>query len=227
MIRLENTVTPSPEQWIAVIRGCRNPMQSYDRMDSVIEYDDWTEKENIDIGENDMRLMRNLAKAGTDERKFMRMLPVIVDITAPMYWVAEHDTYKVGTTRNSCSFMHKGMSRPFKLFDFSYEYEDSARTLLAIVNTLNTLREAHIKTKDDAIFREIRQIMPQGYNVKYTWSANYEVLANIYFARRNHRLTEWRIFCDWILKLPYFEEIMGLEDGKNAEKANDGNDNVL
>lgn len=227
MIKLENTVTPSPEQWIAVIRGCRNPMQSYDRMDSVIEYDDWFEKENISIGENDMRLMRNLAKAGTDERKFMRMLPVIVDITAPMYWVAEHDTYKVGTTRNSCSFMHKGAARPFKLFDFSWENEDSARTLLAIVNTLNTLREAYIKTKDDEIFREIRQIMPQSYNIKYTWSANYEVLANIYFARRNHRLPEWRIFCNWILKLPYFEEIMGLEDGKNAEKANDGNDNVL
>ena len=227
MIKLENTVTPSPEQWIAVIRGCRNPMQSYDRMDSVIEYDDWFEKENISIGENDMRLMRNLAKAGTDERKFMRMLPVIVDITAPMYWVAEHDTYKVGTTRNSCSFMHKGVVRPFKLFDFSWENEDSARTLLAIVNTLNTLREAYIKTKDDEIFREIRQIMPQSYNIKYTWSANYEVLANIYFARHNHRLPEWRIFCNWILKLPYFEEIMGLEDGKNAEKANDGNDNVL
>lgn len=227
MIRLENTVTPSPEQWIAVIRGCRNPMQSYDRMDSVIEYDDWIEKENISIGENDMRLMRNLAKAGTDERKFMRMLPVIVDITAPMYWVAEHDTYKVGTTRNSCSFMHKGVARPFKLFDFSWENEDSARSLLAIVNTLNTLREAYIKTNDDEIFREIRQIMPQSYNIKYTWSANYEVLANIYFARRNHRLPEWRIFCNWILKLPYFEEIMGLEDGKNTEKANDGNDNVL
>ena len=215
MIKLENAVTPSPQQWIAVIRGCRNPMESYDRMDSVVEWDDWLQMETIDVGENDLKLMRNLAKAGTDERKFMRMLPVIVDVTAPMYWVAEHDTYKVGTTRNSCSFMHKGMSRPFKLFDFSYENEDSARTILALINMLNALREEYQKTKSDVIFREIRHLMPQGYNVKYTWCANYEVLANIYFARRNHRLPEWRVFCDWILTLPYFKEIMGIDEEKN------------
>ena len=215
MIKLENVVTPSPQQWIAVIRGCRNPMESYDRMDSVVQWEDWLQTETIDIGENDMKLMHNLAKAGTDERKFMRMLPVIVDITAPMYWVAEHDTYKVGTTRNSCSFMHKGLSRPFKLFDFSYENEDSARTILALINMLNALREEYLKTKSDVIFREIRQLMPQGYNVKYTWCANYEVLANIYFARRNHRLPEWRVFCDWILTLPYFKEIMGLSEEKS------------
>lgn len=218
MIKIENTEVYG---WKASIRGLRNPMNSWDKSDTLFDGNMFC------MGDNDLKLMKRLANAGSDHRKFLRMINVTVDITAPMYWVAEHDTYKVGTTRNSCSFMHKGIARPFKLFDFSYENEDSERTLLAIINTLNTLREAYIKTKDDAIFREIRQIMPQGYNIKYTWSANYEVLANIYFARRNHRLPEWRAFCNWILELPYFEEIMGLEDGKNEEKANDGNDNVI
>lgn len=212
MIKLENTVTPSPEQWIAVIRGCRNPMQSYDRMDSVIKPDTWTEKERIYIGENDMRLMRNLAKAGTDERKFMRMLPVIVDITAPMYWVAEHDTYKVGTTRNSCSFMHRGTAKKFELSDFSFENSETARELRRTITKLNKLRTKYIETRDESVFRAIRQLLPSGYNVRYTWHANYEVLVNIYFARRNHRLPEWHTFCDWILTLPYFEDIINAID---------------
>ena len=212
MIKLENTVTPSPEQWIAVIRGCRNPMQSYDRMDSAIEYDDLIEKENISIGENDMRLMRNLAKAGTDERKFMRMLPVSVDITAPIYWVAEHDTYKIGTTRNSCSFMHRGTAKKFELSDFSFENSETARELRRTITKLNKLRTKYIETRDESVFRAIRQLLPSGYNVRYTWHANYEVLVNIYFARRNHRLPEWHTFCDWILTLPYFEDIINAID---------------
>lgn len=212
MIKLENTVTPSPEQWIAVIRGCRNPMQSYDRMDSVIKPDTWTEKERIYIGENDIRLMRNLAKAGTDERKFMRMLPVIVDITAPIYWVAEHDTYKIGTTRNSCSFMHRGTAKKFELSDFSFENSETARELRRTIIKLNKLRTKYIETRDESVFRAIRQLLPSGYNVRYTWHANYEVLANIYFARRNHRLPEWHTFCDWILTLPYFEDIINAID---------------
>lgn len=212
MIKLENTVTPSPEQWIAVIRGCRNPMQSYDRMDSVIKPDTWTEKERIYIGENDIRLMRNLAKAGTDERKFMRMLPVIVDITAPIYWIAEHDTYKIGTTRNSCSFMHRGTAKKFELSDFSFENSETARELRRTITKLNKLRTKYIETRDESVFRAIRQLLPSGYNVRYTWHANYEVLVNIYFARRNHRLPEWHTFCDWILTLPYFEDIINAID---------------
>ena len=191
-------------------------MESYDRMDSVVEWDDWLQAETIDIGENDLKLMRNLAKAGTDERKFMRMLPVIVDVTAPLYWVAEHDTYKIGTTRNSCSFMHKGTAKPFELSDFSYEnHLDIINALQETIGFLNELREDYLSNHRIEVFRAIRQFLPSGYNVRYTWCANYEVLANIYFARRNHRLSEWHTFCDWILTLPYFKEIMGMDEEKN------------
>ena len=428
MIKIENVVLPNAEQWEAIIRGMRNPLNSWDKSDSRVCNSTFCEECNDDclphtngfiVGENDLDLMKRLDKAGTEHRKFMRMITVYMDITAPLYWVAEHDTYKIGTVRNSCSFMHKGTSKPFEITDFSiedkrvyevlspierekqeliYPYEtnefkiytldngreykvykngkvfrvefdliDSTgrikhfdekevkpsvnnngyyelniggrngekwllhrlvafcwiendnelrtvnhidgnkgnnsvenlewcsleenikkgfeenlfenlgclhskyekwknghtvvepiikRNILKdyetmtcveiaekynitkrqanniccskqceetdlfylcliyekILNTLNVLRNEYIETKDDEIFYEIRQILPQGYNIKYTWMTNYEVLANIYRSRRNHRLPEWREFCEWIKTLPCSELITGEKD---------------
>lgn len=200
-IQINNVITPSAEQWKNVILGARNPLNSWSKSDSVI----------LDglfvLGKNDENLMKKLCEAGPDHRKFMRMLPVQCNIVAPLFWVAEHDTYKIGTTRNSCSFMHKGVSKPFSLEDFSIE-DGAESELLKIINTLNFLRENFLKNKDIKIFRMIRELLPQGYNVKYTWCANYEVLYNIYYARKNHRLEEWKNFCDWIEALPHFKEIV-------------------
>lgn len=207
-IQINNVITPSAEQWKNVILGARNPLNSWEKSDSVI----------LDglfvLGKNDENLMKKLCEAGPDHRKFMRMLPVQCNIVAPLFWVAEHDTYKIGTTRNSCSFMHKGVSKPFSLEDFSIE-DGAESELLKIINTLNFLRENYLKNKDIKIFRMIRELLPQGYNVKYTWCANYEVLYNIYYARKNHRLEEWKNFCDWIEALPHFKEIVfgGLNNG--------------
>lgn len=208
-IQINNVITPSAEQWKNVILGARNPLNSWEKSDSVI----------LDglfvLGKNDENLMKKLCKAGPDHRKFMRMLPVQCNIVAPLFWVAEHDTYKIGTTRNSCSFMHKGVSKPFSLEDFSIE-NGAESELLKIINTLNFLRENYLKNKDIKIFRMIRELLPQGYNVKYTWCANYEVLYNIYYARKNHRLEEWKNFCDWIEALPHFKEIVLGEENNDV-----------
>lgn len=203
MIKLENAEVYG---WKAAIRGMRNPMNSWDKSDTLFDGDMFC------MGDNDLNLMKRLAKAGSDHRKFLRMITVTVDITAPIYWVAEHDTYKIGTTRNSCSFMHRGTAKKFELSDFSFENSETARELRRTITKLNKLRAKHIETRDESVFRAIRQLLPSGYNVRYAWHANYEVLANIYFARRNHRLPEWHAFCDWILTLPYFEDIINAID---------------
>lgn len=203
MIKIENTEVYG---WKAAIRGMRNPMNSWDKSDTLFDGDMFC------MGDNDLNLMKRLAKAGSDHRKFLRMITVTVDITAPIYWVAEHDTYKIGTTRNSCSFMHRGTAKKFELSDFSFENSETARELRRTITKLNKLRTKYIETRDESVFRAIRQLLPSGYNVRYTWHANYEVLANIYFARRNHRLPEWHTFCDWILTLPYFEDIINAID---------------
>lgn len=217
MIKLENAEVYG---WEAAIRGMRNPMNSWSKSDS--QYDVtcfWDEQMTLPAettpfiaGEDDLNLMKRLAKAGSDHRKFLRMITVTVDITAPIYWVAEHDTYKIGTTRNSCSFMHRGTAKKFELSDFSFENSETARELRRTITKLNKLRTKYIETRDESVFRAIRQLLPSGYNVRYTWHANYEVLVNIYFARRNHRLPEWHTFCDWILTLPYFEDIINAID---------------
>lgn len=211
MIKIENVEVFGFE---AAIRGCRNPMNSWDKSDSFWKIDDSNyeyEEYYVDgcgfvIMPNDLKLMRNLAKAGDDHGKFLRMINVTCDITAPLYWVAEHDTYKVSTVRNSCSFMHKGVSKPFELSDFTIEHGCESE-VLKIIDTLNYLRGLYLESKDFKYFRMIRQLLPQGYNVRYTWQANYQVLKNIYYARKNHRLSEWREFCKWIETLPYFKEI--------------------
>ena len=218
-IKIENVVTPSAEQWEAIIRGTRNPMNSWDKSDSIYGtkyhlYDgsDVFTKDGFCIGNNDLDLMKRLAKAGTDHRKFMRMIVVYVDVTAPLYWWKEADTYKVGTVRNSCSTMHKITEKEFTLEDFSHEHlleSGFNNCLLYIIQCLNTWREKYLETNDKRFWWQIIQILPSSYNQRATLMLNYEVLANMYHSRKNHKLDEWREFCKWIETLPYSELITG------------------
>lgn len=205
MIKLENLSCPSQTQWFCAIRGCRNALNSWDKSDTYLD------KSGLItiVGKNDRELMRKLTKAGTDHRKFLRMLPVTVDITAPLYWIAELDTYKIGTVRNSCSFMHKGLAKEFELSDFDTKSGLGKETLIQMIYTLNELRQEYLKTKDDKIFEQIRCLLPSGYLQRFTWFANYEVLLNIHYARKNHRLSEWHDFCNWIKKLPFMDGLIG------------------
>lgn len=200
MITIENVAVWG---WETAIRGMRNPMNSWDKSDSEHKNGNFT------IGQNDYKLMMNLCKGGTEESKWRRMIHVSCDITAPIYWIAEHDTYKVGTTRNSCSFMHRGTAKPFEINDFSYADERAKANIEIVIDILNALREEYLETKDQKVFQSIRQLLPSGYNQRYTWDANYEVLAAQYRQRKNHRLPEWRTYCEWIRSLPYSEFITG------------------
>ena len=214
MIKIENTVTPSPEQWKATIRGTRNPMNSWGKSDSQF----WPG--HMRIGENDLDLMKRLIKAGTDHSKFMRFLPVMVDITAPLYWWKEFDTYKVGTVANSCSTMHKIQAQEFTLDDFSCEHLDirTKALLEEIIKALNDYRELYIEYNPDDfeikgcpskkdIWWQMIQLLPSSYNQKRTVMLNYAVLRNIYHARAGHKLNEWQQFREWIESLPYSELI--------------------
>lgn len=204
MIKLENIDTYG---WESAIRGMRNPMNSWDKSDSVILP---TEK-IIEVGPNDLALMKKLAAAGTDHRKFMRMINVTMDITAPLYWWKEFDTYKVGTVRNSCSTMHKIHAKEFTLDDFSHEHlgPDSLAVLQFTINHLNICRKCYIESHDKDHWHQMIQLLPSSYNQRATVQLNYEVLANMYKSRKNHKLDEWREFCKEIEKLPYFMDIIG------------------
>ena len=229
MLKIENFEVLG---WEHAIRGMRNPMNSWDKSDShscgtcgdcdiCIDYDNcpygYDYLKTI-VGPNDHTLMTNLRNAGTDHRKFMRMITVYLDITAPLYWWKEFDTYKVGTVANSCSTMHKIHDKEFTLADFSTEHlypevrEAFENTIIKCLNearkTYNFLSDT--PSKKDAWWQMI-QLLPSSYNQKRTVMLNYEVLANIYKSRRNHKLDEWHTFCDWIEKLPYAELITGNE----------------
>ncbi len=218
MIKIENTVTPSAAQWDATIRGARNPMNSWDRMDSyktVIEDPETLETADYAyfIGENDQKLLEKLAKGGPVHAKYRRMIPVFVDITAPIFWWKEMDTYKVGTARNSCSTMHKIHVHPFTVDDFSHEGCDkiaSAREALdSLVLTLEYLRYMFNYTQNKDYWRALIELLPEGFNMRSTLTLNYEVLVGIYRWRKDHKLDEWHVFCDWIKDLPYSELITG------------------
>ena len=206
MIKLENTVLASPEQMSFIIQGLRNPMNSWDKSDS--KYNDLDEYK---IGANDLDLMKRLAMAGTDHRKFMRMIPVYVRITAPFYWWKEFDTYKVGTVTNSCSTMHKIAAKEFTVDDFSIEHliSDSNAMMKTTCDLLNQYREKYLKTKDKKYWWQMIQLLPSSYNQTRNVMLNYEVLANIYKSRKDHKLDEWREFCKWIETIPYSELIIG------------------
>ena len=206
MIKLENAVLVSPEQMSFIIQGLRNPMNSWDKSDST--YNDLNEYK---IGNNDKDLMKRLAMAGTDHRKFMRMMPVYVRITAPFYWWKEFDTYKVATVANSCSTMHKIQEKEFTVDDFSTEHliSDSNAMMKTTCDLLNQYREKYLKTKDKTYWWQMIQLLPSSYNQTRNVMLNYEVLANIYKSRKDHKLDEWRDFCKWIKSLPYSELIIG------------------
>ena len=216
MLKIEHTEVLG---WEHAIRGMRNPMNSWEKSDSWYTTDDGTpDHPNVHIGLNDLDLMKRLRNAGTDHRKFMRMIAVYVDITAPLYWWKEFDTYKVGTVANSCSTMHKITAKEFALEDFSHEHLIVAglNSLKRTIDDLNSAREGYLdeRIKQNPEWRkevwwQMIQLLPSSYNQKRTVMLNYEVLANIYKSRRNHKLDEWHTFCDWIEELPYSELITG------------------
>lgn len=252
MIKFENTEVMG---WEAVIRGMRNPMNSWEKSDSYHYASSGPSLEEaglidpltgyhvgFEVGENDYALMKKLRNAGTDHRKFMRMITVYTDITAPLYWWKEFDTYKVGTVANSCSTMHKIADEEFTVDDFSLEhlmsyregleddflvYSDGdgfspATTMYLTIDMLNLARKRYLEAKTKPMKEESKraeimkrywwqmiQLLPSSYNQRRTVMLNYEVLANIYKSRRNHKLDEWHIFCDWIEKLPYSQLITG------------------
>ena len=233
MIKFENAEIIG---WEAAIRGMRNPMNSWEKSDSNYRpilasrcdtctsylLDNWDDCDNCEVhklcnspnyflvGPNDLDLMTRLSKAGTDHRKFMRMITVYIDILAPLYWWKEFDTYKVGTVANSCSTMHKIADKEFTLEDFSCEHLYAPlQDLRPMIDLLNMYRERYLETKDKNEWWQMIQLLPSSYNQRRTVMLNYEVLANIYKSRKGHKLDEWNTFCDWIESLPYSELITG------------------
>lgn len=214
MLKVENVEVLG---WEHAIRGMRNPKNSWAKSDSGPECPYGKEKccgecqQNFCIGPNDKQLMMALRNAGTDHRKFMRMITVYLDITAPLYWWKEFDTYKVGTVANSCSTMHKITDKPFELDDFYHEHLgfQSVRVLKDTIKVMNDFREEFIKDHEKENWWQLIQLLPSSYNQKRTVMLNYEVLANIYKSRRHHKLDEWHTLCDRIESLPYSELITG------------------
>ena len=238
-IKLKNVVLASPEQMEFIIKGMRNPMNSWEKSDSGRGCDgklceshcafssQWCgNTPKYVVGENDHSLMQRLSNAGTEHRKYLRMMPVYVRITAPLYWWKEFDTYKVGTVANSCSTMHKIAEKEFTLEDFSCEhlmdFEEKGKlrfsplgTLQNTIDELNDCRDLYLKTKDKAYWWQLIQLLPSSYNQTRNVMLNYEVLANVYRQRKGHKLDEWREVCKWIETLPYSELITGLSIGSD------------
>ena len=212
MIKIENAVFPSSDQWEAIIMGTRNPMNSWEKSDSDFSF--LSTDGDPAIGPNDLDLMTRLCNAGTEHRKFMRMITVIVTIIAPLYWWKEFDTYKVGTVANSCSTMHKITAKRFEREDFSIEHIHNMKEehwmvcMDNVISSLNVARERYLETKDKKYWYSMIQLLPSSYNQKRTVMLNYEVLRNIYHQRKNHKLDEWHDFCDWIETLPYTKELL-------------------
>ena len=248
MIKIENVVTPSSEQWKEIIIGTRSPMNSWGRSDSFCDpimdncndcpdlgkcayiFEQGGKPYRSEIGPKDQDLMMRLAKGGPVHAKYRRMIVVYVTITAPLYWWKEFDTYKVGTVANSCSTMHKIHEKEFTFEDFSHEklinsacmeiQEQHIRispiqALATTIECLNSYRDLYLQTKDKKYWWQMIQLLPSSYNQKRTVMLNYEVLANIYKSRRNHKLDEWHTFCDWIETLPYSELITGKEENND------------
>lgn len=236
MIKIERIITPTGKQMDFIIEGMRNPKNSWNRSDSTFDAD-------YIIGENDSKLMHTLAMAGTEHRKFLRMMPVYARITAPLYWWKEFDTYKVGTVTNSCSTMHKIHEKEFTLDDFSIEHlivEDDTNHIdmkawmQKQIDILNEWRQTFLDVKDSPIsaknaknyWWQMIQLLPSSYNQTRNVMINYEVALEIYRQRKNHKLDEWHTFCEFIESLPYINIFMKNDDDKNAEEDNKSiNDN--
>ena len=205
MLTLKNTSVMNFEN---AIRGARNPMNSWGRMDSHTELDG-----SFVFGPNDLDLAMRLAKAGSDHRKYLRMIFVSVDVTAPLYWWKEYDTYKVATVANSTSTMHKIHSKPFSMDDFSCDHmtDGTKKFMETVVAELENIRLRFKETKSKDDWYDMIQLLPSSYNQMRTCTFNYETLINIYRARKNHKLAEWHTFCDWIETLPYAEQLITFE----------------
>ena len=209
MIKIERDAVMNFEN---AIRGARNPMNSWNRMDSYYDEDG-----KFIMGPTDLSLAQRLARAGSDHRKFIRQIFVSVDFTAPLYWWKEYDTYKVATVANSTSTMHKIASKPFELDDFSHDHmnEKALESLKSVIAVLEELRLEYVETKNKDVWYSMIQLLPSSYNQMRTCTLNYETLMNIYYARRNHKLEEWHTLCDWITTLPYAKElILAVEENK-------------
>lgn len=206
MLEVRNAYVMNMEN---AIRGARNPLNSWARMDSY--YDD---DHNFILGENDLSLAKRLCQAGSDHRKFIRQIIVSVDITAPMYWWKEYDTYKVATVANSTSTMHKIHSKPFELEDFSHDHmtEETKEQFSKWIEYMEAVRVQYNETKDKKYWYDLIQMLPSSYNQLRTCTLNYETLGNIYHARKNHKLDEWHTLCDWIKTLPYATEMIIREE---------------
>lgn len=212
MIKIENVVLPSAEQMKAVIRGMRNPMNSWEKSDS--EFGSEYCENFVHVGENDRELMKKLNKAGSAHSKYKRMMWVYCDIVAPMYWWKEWDTY-LHTVRNSCSTMHKIHSKEFTLDDFSCEHliNGSSKIILkGVIDLINQYRNQFLDTNNKEYWWQMIQLLPSSYNQRSTVMMNYETLTAMYRWRRTHKLDEWQTFCDWIETLPYAELITGGEN---------------
>lgn len=218
MIKIEETEVNG---FKAAIRGCRNPMNSHDKSDTLyIPFSHCDEENDLKIaklcggvapiiGKNDLGLMKKLSKAGTDHSKYLRFITVTADITAPLYWWKEYDTYKVGTVANSCSTMHRIHAKEFTMDDFNHEHLGllSTELLEIIIQALNNNRDLFLNTNDKQYWWQLIQLLPSSYNQKRTVLLNYQVLKNMYHARKNHKLDEWHDFCHWCETLPYFKEV--------------------
>ena len=224
MIKIENVEVMG---WEAAIRGCRNPMNSHDKSDTLyIPFSHCDGEKDLEIaklcggvapiiGKNDLALMKKLSRAGTDHAKFVRFITVTADITAPMFWWFEYDTYKVGTVKNSCSKMHKIHIKPFLYDDFTHEgidevstdYPELKRIFRNYIETIEELRLLFNKTQEKKYWRALIEMLPDSYNMRATVFINYQVLKTMYHARKNHKLNCWIEFCEWIETLPYFKEV--------------------
>ncbi|MDD3241091.1 MAG: hypothetical protein PHW47_13650 [Lachnospira sp.] len=200
MIKLERTDVMNFEN---AMRGARNPLNSWARMDSE------TVDGKFTFGPNDLDLAKRLAKAGSDHRKFIRQIFITVDITAPLYWWKEYDTYKVGTVANSTSTMHKIHSKPFEMTDFSTDHmnEETLAMMQKNIDFLEEIRNKYIETKDKTYWYSMIQLLPESYNQMRTCTMNYENVLSMYYSRKDHKLAEWHTFCDWVLELPYFKDL--------------------
>lgn len=206
MIKIEHVSVMNLEN---AMRGARNPLNSWGRMDSGYDEDG-----SYVLGPNDLDLAKRLRRAGSDHRKFIRQVLVSVDITAPMYWWKEYDTYKVATVANSTSTMHKIHSKPFSMDDFSCDHmtPDTLAFMQTVIDHLEQIRLKYMEGKNKEDWYDMIQLLPSSYNQMRTCTLNYETLINIYYARRNHKLTEWHEFCDWIATLPYGKELIIAEE---------------
>jgi hypothetical protein len=216
MIRIENT---DVHGWIAAIRGARNPMNSWNQSDTSYGLGEDYEHD-IQIGPRDLKLLSHLANAGSDHGKYLRMITVTVDVTAPLYWWKEADQYKISTVTNSCSTMHKIHAEPITMKDFSQEHLNllGVNMLHAVVDSLEANRQLFLQTKDKRYWWQIIQLLPSSYNQRRTYFLNYAVLRSMYHARKHHKLDEWRVFCEWIETLPYAKELIigGVSDASES-----------